>query len=101
MYQQLQDYELKIFGNENHHPTLPGFSSSGAQAFSFGFPKPSDAAPIPVFNNTGATSIFARSTLDVPPQEFTFGATQTQNTSGLPLGVNPPNTKGDVPMDGS
>lgn len=102
VYQQLRDFELKIFGDvgsTNH--TLPVFSSSsGAPAFSFGFPKP-EAAALPAFSNTGTTSIFNRSTLDIP-QEFTFGAAQIQNTSGTPLGVNPPNANGnDESMDGS
>lgn len=104
VYQQLRDFELKIFGDiESTNPTLPVFSSSsGAPAFSFGFPRPNEAAVLPAFSNTGASSIFNRSTLDIPPQEFTFGAAQIQNTSGVPFGVNPPNANGsDVSMDGS
>lgn len=103
VYQQLCNFELKIFGDvESTNPTLPVFSASGAPAFSFGFPKPNEAAAIPAFSNTGTTSIFNRSTLDIPPQEFTFGAAQIQNTSGVPLGANPPNANGsDVSMDGS
>ncbi|KAK2979018.1 hypothetical protein RJ640_013652 [Escallonia rubra] len=92
VYQQLQEYEQKIFGPiENIIPVLPSFSSTGAPSFSFGFPKPNDPVTVPAFNGTGGTSIFARP--DLPPHEFTFGAGQTPS---------PPNpNSSDVAMDGS
>jgi len=101
VYQQLQEYEQKIFGSSdvNSNPVLPVFQSS----FSFGFPKPNDAVPVPAFNNLGATSIFARPNLDNIPPAFTFGAGQTQtNSSGVPFAENPQNpNSNDISMDGS
>lgn len=101
VYQQLQEYEQKIFGSSdvNSNPVLPVFQSS----FSFGFPKPNDAIPVPAFNNLGMTSIFARPNLDNIPHEFTFGAGQSQmNSSGVPFAENPQNqNSNDISMDGS
>lgn len=104
IYQQLQEYEQKLFGSvKNSITALPSFSASGMTPFSFGFAKPNDSVPAPAFNSTGSLSIFARSNLDVPPREFTFGAGPTQtNTSNSPLGSNPSNpNSNDVAMDGS
>jgi dual specificity MAP kinase phosphatase len=101
VYQQLQEYEQKIFGSSdvNSNPVLPVFQSS----FSFGFPKPNDTVPVPAFNNLGATSIFARPNLDNIPPAFTFGAGPTQtNSSGVPFAENPQNpNSNDSSMDGS
>ncbi|XP_059662923.1 protein-tyrosine-phosphatase IBR5 [Cornus florida] len=96
VYQQLQEYEQKIFA-------MPVLQSTGVPSFSFGFPKPNDSVPIPAFNSIGATSIFARPTLDMG-HEFTFGAGQSQNnnTSEDPFGAKPSNPSGnDISMDGS
>uniref|UniRef100_A0A2P2L009 Dual specificity protein phosphatase n=1 Tax=Rhizophora mucronata TaxID=61149 RepID=A0A2P2L009_RHIMU len=94
VYQQLQEFEQKIFGS-----SLSGFPSSGTVSFNFGFPKVNDAVPAPTFNNLGATSIFSRP--EIPPHKFQFGATHPPNN--LPEGpavINPPNTNcGDMPMD--
>ncbi|KAM7498370.1 hypothetical protein LguiA_022784 [Lonicera macranthoides] len=93
IYKQLQDYEQQVFGStENNIPaSLPSFASLGVQppSFSFGFPKPNDTVPVPVpaFNSSQTTSIFARPASDI--HDFTFGA-------------NPQNPAGnDVAMDGS
>ncbi|XP_010688938.2 protein-tyrosine-phosphatase IBR5 [Beta vulgaris subsp. vulgaris] len=81
--QQLQEYEQKIFGS--NETTFP------AETFSFGFAK-NDAVPVPAFNTSTGPSIFDRP-LDVPPQQFAFGAGQT---------VNQPNSGvGDVSMGGA
>lgn len=104
VYRQLQEYEEKIFGSiDSSNATLATFPPVAAPLFGFGFPKVNDGVPIPAFNNVGAPSIFARPTLDIPPQEFTFGAGQTQsNITGTPLNPNPPNPNAsDISMDSS
>lgn len=102
VYQQLQEYEQKVFGlAENSLPTLPIFPPVGPPSFSFGFPKTGDPVPTTPFNSIGATSIFSRPTMDVPSHEFTFGAGQTQNGfSASPFGTNPRNsTSSNIQMD--
>ncbi|CAK9133802.1 unnamed protein product [Ilex paraguariensis] len=70
---QLQEYEQKIYGPiENSNPSLPIFSSAGMPSFSFGFSKPNDTVLVPAFNGPGATFIFARPILDIPPQRVHF-----------------------------
>ncbi|KAI3457632.1 hypothetical protein Pfo_014295 [Paulownia fortunei] len=83
VYQQLQEYEQKIFGSiENSSIAMPSFSSSSLPSFSFGFSRPNDPTiPVPAFNSAGGTSIFSRAPFDIPPQEFTFGAGQTQKST--------------------
>lgn len=84
-----------IFGSTVTMPGLPSFS--------FGFSKPNDPPiPSPVFNNTGSPSILNRSSFDISPQEFTFGAMQTQkpNDAGFNTNTNIP-TVNDISMDGS
>ncbi|KAE8075601.1 hypothetical protein FH972_014297 [Carpinus fangiana] len=98
--QQLQEYEQKIFGPiaaGNHIP--PVFAPAGVPSFSFGFPKINDPVSIPAFSNVGTTSIFARPPLDVPPHEFTFGASQIQIQRNNDNTLNPNGS--DIPMDGS
>lgn len=97
VYQQLLEYEQKIFGsNESSNPTPPVFPPAGDLSFSFGFPKANDSIPVPAFNSAGATSIFARPSLGVP-HEFAFGA-----GSGSPLNSNPLNSNAsDIQMDSS
>ncbi|MBA0715478.1 hypothetical protein Golax_014371, partial [Gossypium laxum] len=101
VYQQLQEYEQKLFGSsESINPSLPAFPPPAGAPFNFGFSKVNDAVPapvpIPAFNNLGATSIFARPPLEVPPHGFTFGAGQTQRSMSESLG-NP--NASDIPMD--
>ena len=72
---------------------------------SFGFSRPNDTplalAAAPVFTNTSSSaSIFNRPSLDVPPQEFTFGAGRTPHNSGLNISTNIPAVN-DFSMDGS
>ncbi|XP_047341567.1 protein-tyrosine-phosphatase IBR5 [Impatiens glandulifera] len=106
--QQLQEYELKLFGLiENiSPPALPTFQPEGMQSFTFGFSKPSDPlAPVPTFGglqNNITSSIFSRP-LDVSPLEFTFGAGQAhKNASGSSYMANQTNpNSNDVHMDGS
>ncbi|XP_057955342.1 protein-tyrosine-phosphatase IBR5 [Malania oleifera] len=103
VYQQLQEYEQKIFGPvEGGGPALPIFQPSGMPTFSFGFARTTDVALAPAFSNIGATSIFARP-LDIPSNEFTFGAGQTRNNvSESQFGANPTNpSSGDISMDSS
>ncbi|KAK6157064.1 hypothetical protein DH2020_011312 [Rehmannia glutinosa] len=101
VYQQLQEYEQKIFGSiENSGITMPICSSSSLPSFSFGFSRPIDPPiPVPAFNNTGGTSIFSRSPFDIPPQEFTFGAGQTlkSTTDDSKFNAN----SNDITMGGS
>ncbi|KAL3849024.1 hypothetical protein ACJIZ3_010906 [Penstemon smallii] len=105
VHQQLQEYEQKIFGSiENNNIAMPNFSSSGLPSFSFGFTRPNDTLPVPApaFNNTGGTSIFSRAPLNIAPQEFTFGAVQTQQTTteDSTFDSNTPAVN-DITMDGS
>ncbi|KAK6945667.1 Dual specificity phosphatase, catalytic domain [Dillenia turbinata] len=99
-YQWVKEQKPKIIGsNENLNPALPVFPSLAAPSFTFGFPKTDNPFPAPAFNNIAAPSIFAQPSLDVPPQEFQFGA--SQNISKGPFGANPPNSSNnDIPMDG-
>ncbi|XVF31830.1 hypothetical protein REPUB_Repub17cG0027300 [Reevesia pubescens] len=97
VYQQLQEYEQKLFGSSNSsNPALPTFPPAGAPSFNFGFTMANDPVPIPAFNNFGATSIFVRPPLEVPPNEFKFGAGQTQKSMSESL-ANPSGS--DIPMD--
>ncbi|KAJ6880450.1 protein-tyrosine-phosphatase IBR5 isoform X1 [Populus alba x Populus x berolinensis] len=100
VHQQLHEYEQKLFGSiDNSNPALPVFPPVGAPSFSFGFPKANDPVPVPAFIGVGAPSIFTRP-LEVPPQEFQFGAGHPQNISESSLGINLPNPNGgDVSMD--
>lgn len=75
----------------------------GLPSFSFGFSKPNDLpTPSPVFNNTASPSIFNRTPFNIPPQEFTFGAMQTQkpNDAGFNTNTSIPAVN-DISMDGS
>lgn len=97
VYQQLQEYEQKIFGSVENNSSLPSFS--------FGFSRANDPpTPVPAFNNTGGTSIFSCPPFDIPPQEFTFGAGQTQKStqddSTFDANTNIPAVN-DITMDGS
>ncbi|CAI0383638.1 unnamed protein product [Linum tenue] len=96
--QQLQEYEQRLLlSADNTNPGIPAFPPAGSPSFSFGFPKvyndlaPPPAATFPAFSPPGATSIFSRP-LDVPLQEFQFGA-------GLPQGNPKSPSGGDVSMD--
>ncbi|XP_073296646.1 protein-tyrosine-phosphatase IBR5-like isoform X1 [Primulina huaijiensis] len=89
VHQQLQEYELEIFGSVEN-------SSNAIPSFSFGFARLHDppVAAVPIFNNIGGTSIFSRPPFDTPTQEFTFGAGQAQtsisNDSALSTNTNTP-----------
>ncbi|XP_030459589.2 protein-tyrosine-phosphatase IBR5 isoform X2 [Syzygium oleosum] len=101
VYQQLREYEQKIFGlMDGCDVAPPVFPSLNAQPFSFGFPKVNDLVPPPAFN-VGAASIFSRPSLDIPPHEFTFGASQLHKSCHeSPLTANSANSNGgDTPMD--
>ncbi|KAF5459458.1 hypothetical protein F2P56_023401 [Juglans regia] len=98
VYQQLQEYEQEIFGSIGiGNPAPSVFAPTGVPLFSFGFPKINDPVPIPAFSNVGATSIFTRPSLDIPPREFTFGASQIQKNNDSTLNPN----GSDIQMDGS
>ncbi|KAB1208765.1 Protein-tyrosine-phosphatase IBR5 [Morella rubra] len=98
VYQQLQEYEQKIFGSiSTGSPFPPVFAPTVVPSFSFGFPKINNPLLIPAFSNVGATSIFARPPLDFPSQEFTFGASQIQKNNDNTLNPN----GSDIQMDGS
>ncbi|KAJ0054669.1 hypothetical protein Pint_01923 [Pistacia integerrima] len=103
VYQQLQEYEQKIFGSvDTGNPPLP-FVPSGLPSFNFGFTKANDPVPVPAFSSSfGTTSIFSGA-LNIPPQEFTFGAGQAEkNISETPFTDNILNPNGsDIPMDSS
>ncbi|KAL3624662.1 Protein-tyrosine-phosphatase ibr5 [Castilleja foliolosa] len=104
LYEQLQEYEQKIFGtaeNNNNNSII-----ANSPSFSFGFPRPNDPQlPAPVFNNnTVGASTFSRGPFDLQPQDFTFGAGHTQkNTSDdTPFNTNTNiSAVNDITMDGS
>ncbi|GAV62418.1 DSPc domain-containing protein [Cephalotus follicularis] len=103
VYQQLQEYEQKIFGSiDSTNPSLPVFPTASLPSFNFGFPKVNEPVPGPAFHSVGGTSIFARLPLDVP-DEFKFGAGRAENNvSENPFSANPLNPNGgDIPMDSS
>ncbi|XP_010270078.1 PREDICTED: protein-tyrosine-phosphatase IBR5 isoform X1 [Nelumbo nucifera] len=99
VYQQLEDYERKIFGSIESAPTLPVFSLSEAPSFAFSFPKTINPVPVPAFNLPAMTSIFDRPALSIPPHEFTFGAGQNEKKV-VDIGGSPAN-ENDTMMDGS
>ncbi|KAL9316172.1 hypothetical protein ACSQ67_017173 [Phaseolus vulgaris] len=104
VYQQLQEYEQKIYGPmDSGSSLLPNFSPTVLPSISFGFPKIHDPAQPPSFSTAGTPSIFARPTLEVSPTEFTFGAGPMQkNVAGSPFNANQTNPNGtDIQMDGS
>lgn len=100
IYQQLQNYEQKVFGPPQEGGNVPSTTmpaaalSTTAPSFSFGFPKPSETAP--TFNTTPATSVFSSPLLNNIPHEFTFGANQNPNGGSGGGGGG-----GDICMDGS
>ncbi|XP_043690083.1 protein-tyrosine-phosphatase IBR5-like [Telopea speciosissima] len=98
VYQQLQEYEQKIYGQIENNPALPVFQFSETHPFVFNFPKANDPVPLPVFNMPAATSLFNRPTVNFP-HEFTFGAGQTEKKM-LDVCLTPPNGN-DTFMDGS
>ncbi|KAK4783799.1 hypothetical protein SAY86_018167 [Trapa natans] len=85
--QQLQEYEQKIFRPAE---TPPSFPSLGAQSLSFGYGRSeNDQSSLPVFGSFCADSpLFSRAAVNIPPDEFVFGAAQTRSLSG-----------GDISMD--
>ncbi|TKY56958.1 Protein-tyrosine-phosphatase IBR5 [Spatholobus suberectus] len=104
VYQQLQEFEQKIYGLiDSGSSLLPGFLPTAPPSISFGFPKINDPAQLPSFSTAGNPSIFTRAPLDIAPTEFTFGADQMQkNVAGSPFNATPPNPNGtDIQMDGS
>lgn len=99
--QQLREYEQKIFGSMDGCDVAPPvFPSINAQPFSFGFSNVNNPVPPPAFN-VGAASILSRPALDIPPHEFTFGASQLQKSCHeSPLTANSTKSNGgDAPMD--
>lgn len=76
VYEQLQEYEKKIFETT---PVLPVFPVPDAAALGFGFPKPNNSASVPAFNSPAATSVFDRGTLS-NSQDFTFGAVKSDQS---------------------
>ncbi|KAF3678351.1 Protein-tyrosine-phosphatase IBR5 [Capsicum annuum] len=97
VYQQLQEYEKKIFASLQNQPSpvMPAFPSP-VPSFNFGFPKPSDPIPAPAFNSSTARPLFSRPAFEVPPHGFTFGAAHNQHNDA---NQNPNGS--DVAMDGS
>ncbi|CAA2981095.1 protein-tyrosine-phosphatase IBR5-like [Olea europaea var. sylvestris] len=105
VFQQLKDYEQKIFGSTENSVSMPSFSLSSLPSFSFGFPKPNDPPVlVPVFNNSGSTSIFSHQPRDIP-QEFSFGAVHAQENTSDDITTFNASTNisddNDIPMDGS
>ncbi|KAL9244304.1 hypothetical protein vseg_018092 [Gypsophila vaccaria] len=81
VYEQLQQYEKSLFGATR--------TALATDSVSFGFAV-NGAITAPSFDTNTCSSIFDRS-LDVPPQQFTFGASQGANqvnatVTNLPMG---------------
>ncbi|XVE78377.1 hypothetical protein DITRI_Ditri13aG0140000 [Diplodiscus trichospermus] len=102
-YQQLQEYEQKLFGSPHSiNLALPNFRDTAAPSINFGSSNTNDPVPLPhplpAFHDHGATTIFdgASSEFQVPPHEFRFGAGQTQGSISESL-ANP--SGNNIPMD--
>ncbi|KAJ6829114.1 uncharacterized protein M6B38_359910 [Iris pallida] len=80
---QLVDFEQKIFGSKEVATAQPLPQMDSLASPGFGFPKPTDASPVPLFNQLGTMSIFERMSPGVAPNNFVFGArkTEEQNSS--------------------
>ncbi|ERN01609.1 hypothetical protein AMTRI_Chr10g229010 [Amborella trichopoda] len=101
VYEQLQDYERKVFGSNESNPITVFPSPEIASSFGFGFQAPSaDQVLFPKFNVPSSTSIFDSGSLNMPPQSFTFAAGKDEKVPHNPFGVTPPNGA-NAPMDSS
>ncbi|XP_077214662.1 protein-tyrosine-phosphatase IBR5-like [Tasmannia lanceolata] len=99
VYQQLQEFEQKIFGSNELNP-IPVFPPSNPPSFGFGFSS-INTEPLPAFNQPSSTSIFERASLNISPHEFTFGASKNENkVTDSSYSITPPNGT-DAPMDSS
>ncbi|XP_047969714.1 protein-tyrosine-phosphatase IBR5-like [Salvia hispanica] len=102
VHQQLQEFEQKLFESIQD-------SAAGMSSLSFGVSRPNDTplapAAAPVFTNTSSASVFACPSLNVPPQEFTFGAGPTPEATPHNSGVTTSTANipavNDISMDGS
>lgn len=85
--QQLQEYEMQIFGPTESALSFPFFS---AQSLSFGYGKSeNNQSPQPVFGSFYSDSpLFSRAAVNNLPNEFVFGAAQTQNLSGNDIAMD-------------
>lgn len=100
VYQQLQEYEMKVFGSNGCAPSQT-FPSSDLQSFNFGFPKPNYTVGLPTFIQPPAASIFNHPGLNISPHEFTFGAgTADRKAADNTFNIAPQNVT-DTPMDSS
>ncbi|PIN09130.1 Dual specificity phosphatase [Handroanthus impetiginosus] len=97
VYQQLEEYEQKIFGSIERSSIV----TTSPPSFSFCFSRPNDPpVQVPIFNNPSSASIFSRGPFEIPAQEFTFGAGQTQKNTSDNTNMNIPAVN-DITMDGS
>ncbi|KAJ6800491.1 uncharacterized protein M6B38_289120 [Iris pallida] len=80
---QLVEFEQKIFGPNEVATVQPLAQLDSLPSTGFGFPKPTDTSPVPLFNQLGTMSIFERMSPGVAPNNFVFGAGKTgeQNSS--------------------
>lgn len=66
-YQQLQEYERKLFGsNDNSKAVMPSLPSFDLPSFNF--------PVLSVFNNLGGSSISSQALSETPVQNFIFRA---------------------------
>ncbi|KAF8409640.1 hypothetical protein HHK36_005718 [Tetracentron sinense] len=101
VYQQLQEYEQKIFGTIESSPAPQAFPFLDVSSFSFSFPKNDSPVPFPGLDRPGATSIFNCPAPNILPHEFTFGAGQNEKKiSDSSFSIASSNGN-DTPMDGS
>ncbi|CAN1761035.1 Protein-tyrosine-phosphatase IBR5 [Linum perenne] len=100
VHQQLQELEQKLLFSAVCD-NKPGTIVFPPTDLPFGFPTANDTKPspasLPAFSSPVATSIFGLP-MDVPPQEFQFGAGLAQSSSQFSGNTKSPSS-GDISMD--
>ncbi|KAJ6852445.1 uncharacterized protein M6B38_255730 [Iris pallida] len=78
---QLLEFEQKLFGSNEAASTVQPLPPAVTLPISgFGFPRPADTSPVPVFNQL---SIFERMGPSVAPNNFVFGSGRTEEQNSM------------------
>ncbi|MQM17183.1 hypothetical protein Taro_050151 [Colocasia esculenta] len=98
VYQQLLDYEQRIFGS-NEANQVQNSAADSLPSFGFGFLRATtDASPLPTFNQPTSSSIFDRTYPNINSNEFVFGA--GMRSEQRVVGTNNNTASGtEAPMD--